>query len=94
MPVRLLQSLLQKEVFLSRIVVIGSSSEDNLCNEMSQDSVIVCHSSSTLYMMSHITFLQVLCHNFCNCREQKRNRPFNRPIFPCVAKNGLGTRLR
>jgi len=41
--------------------------------------VIVCHSSSTLYM-SYITFLQVLRHNFCNRREQKRNRPFTRSM--------------
>ena len=30
---------------------------------------------------------------FCNCRERKRNRPSTTPIFPCVVKNGLGTRL-
>jgi len=63
-------------------LVIGTSREDNLC-----------HSSSTQYMMSYITFLQVLHHNFCNHREQKWNRLFTRPIFPCVVKNGLGTRL-
>jgi len=89
-------SMSLKEVFLFRIIVPWRSEppgKTDLCNEISQDSVIVCHSSSALYMMSYITFLQALCHNFCNRREQKRNRPFNRPIFPCVAKNGLGTRL-
>ena len=57
MPARLLQSLsliergvsVQDRCFLA----IGTSREDNLCNEMSQDGVIVCHSSSTLYMMSY-----------------------------------------
>jgi len=63
-------------------LVIRISREDNLC-----------HSSSTHYMRSYITFLQTLHHNFCNHREWKQNRPFTRPIFPCVVKNGLETRL-
>ena len=75
-----------------RFLAIRTSREDNLYNEVSQDGITVCHSSSTLYMMSHITFLQALRHNFCNCREQKWNKPFTRPIFPCVVKSGLGTR--
>ena len=37
-------------------MAIGTSKEDNLWNEMFQDGAIVCHSSSTLYMMSYITF--------------------------------------
>ena len=58
-------SLLLKEVFLSRIVVsfqdcrflaIGTSREDNLCNEMSQDGVIVCHSSSKLLYESDVIY--------------------------------------
>jgi len=44
-------------------------------------------------MMSYITFLQALRHNFCNRVERKQNGLFTRPIFPCVTKNGLGTRL-
>ena len=52
------------------------------CNEMSRDDVVVCHSCSTLYMMSYITFLQALRHNFCTRREWKQNRPFTRPFFP------------
>ena len=98
MPARLLQSLSVKESGVSfqdhHFLAIRSSREDNLCNEMSQDSIIMCHSSSTLYMMSYVTFLQALRHNFCNRREQKWNRLFTRPIFPCVAKNGLEMRLR
>ena len=69
-----------------RFLAIGTSREDNLCNEMSRDGVIVCHSSSTLYMMSYITFLQEIRHNFCNRRERKLNRPFTRPIFPVRRK--------
>jgi len=69
-----------------RFLAIGTSREDNLGNKMSRDGVIMCHSSSTLCMMSYITFLQALRHNFCNSRKRKWNRPFTRPIFPCVAK--------
>ena len=91
MPVRLLQSLSVAERSISfqdrRFLAIGTSREDDLCNDVSQDGVIVCHSSSTLYMMSHITFLQALHHNLCNRRERKRNRLFTRPIFfPCGEK--------
>jgi len=39
-----------KEVFLPRI---GTSEEDNICNEMSQDGIILYHTSSTFYMMSY-----------------------------------------
>jgi len=67
-------------------LAIGTSREDDLCNDVSQDGVIVCYSISTLYMMSYITFLQALRHNFCNRRERKRNRPFTRPIFPVWRK--------
>jgi len=96
MPVRLLQSLsVAERGFFQDLLSLGirTSEEDNLCNEMSQDGVIKCHCSSTLRMMSYITFLQMLHHNFCNCLEWKQNRPFTRPIFSCVAKNGLGRRL-
>ena len=88
MSVRLLQSLSVAERGVSfqdcRLLAIGASREDDLCNDVSQDGVIVivCYSSSTLYMMSYITFLQALRHNFCNRRERKQNRPFTRPIFP------------
>jgi len=59
-----------KEVFLyCHSLAIRTSREDKLFNKMSQDGVIICHNSSALYMMSHITFLQALRHNFCNCRE-------------------------
>jgi len=90
MPVRLLQSLSVAERGVSfqdrRFLAIGTSREDDLCNCVSQDDVIVCHSSSTLYMMSYITFLQALRHNFCNRKERKRNRLFTRPIFPVWRK--------
>ena len=60
MPARLLQSLSVAERGVSfqdrRFLAIGTSREDSLCNEMSQDGVIVCNSSSTLYMMSYIFF--------------------------------------
>ena len=50
MRARLLQSLSVAERGVSfqdrHSLVIGTSGEDNLCNEMSQDSVIACHSSS------------------------------------------------
>jgi len=56
MPVRLLQSLSVAERGVSfqdrRFLAIGTSREDDLCNDVSQDGIIVCHSSSTLYMMS------------------------------------------
>ena len=85
MPVRLLQSLSVAERGVSfqdrRFLAIGISKEDDLCNDVSQDGVIVCYSSSTLYTMSYIKFLQALRHNYCNRRERKRNRPFTRPIF-------------
>ena len=85
MPVRLLQSLSVAEKGVSfqdrRFLAIGTSREDDLCYDVSQDSVIVSQ-YSTLYMMSYITFLQALRHNYRNRREQKRNRPFTRPIFP------------
>jgi len=52
MPVRLLQSLSVAERGVSfqdrRFLAIGTSREDDLCNDVSQDGVIVCHSSSTL----------------------------------------------
>ena len=38
------------------------------------------------FIRCHITFLQALHHNFCNCRERKWNRPFTRPIFLCGEK--------
>jgi len=64
MPVRLLQSLSVAERGVSfqdrRFLAIGTSWEDSLCNDVSQDGVIVCYSSSTLYMMSYIKFLQAL----------------------------------
>ena len=64
MPVRSLQSLCVAERGVSfqdwRFLAIGTSREDDLCNDVSQDGVIVCHSSSTLYMMSYITVLQAL----------------------------------
>jgi len=62
------------------------------CNKISQDGVIVCHSSSTFYMMSCITFLQMSRHNFCNHKEQKRNRLFTRQVFLCVAKKWPGNK--
>ena len=98
MPTRLLQSLFVANTgvyFQDRcLLAIRTSREDHLCNEMSQDGVIVCHSSSTLYMVSYISLLQALRHNFCNHREQKRNRPFiHQTNFPYAVKNGLGMRL-
>jgi len=75
-------------------LAIRTSREDDLCNEMSQDGVIMCHSSSTLlHDVIYYILTSVTSQFFCNCREWKRNRPSTRPIFPCVVKNGLGTRL-
>lgn len=61
-----------------------------LCNKLSLDSIIVWHSTSTLYMISYITFLKMICHNVCNYTEQKWNRQFT---SPSMVKNGLGTGL-
>ena len=84
MPVRLLQRLSVDERGFSfqdrRSLAIGTSKEDSLCNEMSRDGVIV--PQYFIIMMSYVTFLQALRHNFGNLRERKRNRPFTRPIFP------------
>ena len=78
MPVRSLQSLSVAERGASfqdrRFLAIGTSREDDLCNDMSQDGVIVCHSSSTLCMMSYITFLQALRHNFATAGNQRPGR--------------------
>jgi len=90
-------SLLLKEVFLSRIVVSWRSEppgKTDLCNEMSQDGIIVCHSSSTLYMMSCITFLQALRHMFLQLRGTKTEWPVHQTNFSHVAKKGLERRLR
>ena len=53
MPVRLLESLSLRGVSFQdrRFLAIGTSREDDLCNDVSQDGVIMCHSSSTLYMI-------------------------------------------
>ena len=87
MPVRLFQNLRLslKKIFFPGSYFPGQQNlwGRNLCNEMSQDGIILCHSSPTLYMMSYIMFLQTLHHNFCNCREWKGNRLFTRPILPC-----------
>jgi len=87
-------SLSLKEGFLSRIVISWRlEPPGKMATKMSQDGVIVRHSSSTLYMMSYITFLQALRHNFCNRREWKQNRPFTTiggyywtPYIICVMK--------
>jgi len=39
-------------------LAIRTSEEDNLCNEVSQDGDTMCHGSSTLYIVSHITVLE------------------------------------
>jgi len=53
MPVRLLQSLFVAERGVSfqdrRFLAIGTSREDDLCGDVSQDGVIVCHSSINPY---------------------------------------------
>jgi len=97
MPATLLQSLSVTERGFSfqdrHSLAIGTSKEDNLCNEMFQDGAIVCHSSSTLYMMSHITFYKRYVTIFATAGNENGigHLPEN---IPCVAKNGLGTRLR
>ena len=64
MPVRLLQSpsVAERGVYFQdrRFLAIGTSREDDLCNDVTQDGVIVCHSSSTLYMMS-------ILHSYKRC---------------------------
>ena len=80
MPARLLQCL--------SVAERGVSFQDrrsepprktDLCNEMSQDGVIVCHSSSTLYyydVIYHIpTSVTSQFFFFCNRGERKRNGP-------------------
>jgi len=63
-------------------LAIGTSKEDNLRNEVFQDGAIVCHSISTLYMMSYISHSTSIMSQFLQPQEQKWNRPFTRPFFP------------
>lgn len=91
MPIRLLQGL---SVCWQRFPGLSFLCDWNLqgrqlCNKLSLDSIIVWHSTSTLYM-TYITFLKMICHNVCNYMEQKWNRQFT---SPSMAKNGLGTGL-
>jgi len=67
-------------------LAIGTSRKDDLCNDLSQDGVIVCHSSSTLYMMLYITFLQALRHNFCNAGNENGIGRSPDQFFPCGEK--------
>jgi len=95
MPARLLQSLSLKEVFP------GSSflGDRNLQGRQSLQRNVLCIRTalSCATVFPHFIwcriFLQALCHSICNHRERKWNSLFTRPMFPCVAKNGLGTRL-
>jgi len=75
-----------KRCFFPGLSFLGNQKppgKTDLCNEMSQDGVIVCHSSSTLYMMSYITILR---HNFCNSGERKWNGHSPDQFFPCGEK--------
>jgi len=63
------QSLNMNEFFFPGSLS-GTSKEDNLYDEMSQDGIIVCHCSSTLYMMSYIAFLQMF-HQFMKLQGMK-----------------------
>ena len=97
MPARLLQSLSVAERGFSfqdrHSLAIGTSREDNLCNEMFQDGAIVCHSSSTLYMMSYITFYKHYVTIFATAGNE--NGIGRSPDhFSLCGKNGLGTQLR
>ena len=83
-----------KEVFLSRIVVswrsepLGKTIFATKCLRMALSCATVVpnfYMNQMLYITC--TFLQALHHNCCNRWERKLNRPFTRPIFPCVAKN-------
>lgn len=39
------------------------------------------------------SYMNYITINLCNSWKRKQTRPFTRPIFPFVAKNGLGSRL-
>ena len=85
MPIRLLQNLFVAAFQGLLSLAIKTPKEDNLCNEMSQDSVILCHSSSTLDIMSYLHPYNVILKIL---REKKQNRPFPRQFFLSEAKNG------
>jgi len=96
MPLRLLQSLSVAERGVSfqdrRFLAIGTTREDDLCNDVPQDGVIVCHSSSALYMMSYITSYKRYVTIFATAGNE--NGICRSPdSFSRVAKNGLETRL-
>ena len=98
MPVRLLQSLSVAETGVSfqdrRFLAIGTSREDDLCNDVSQDGVIVCYSSSTLYMMSYIAFLQAYVTIFATAGNESGIGRSPDQFFPCGEKwSGNETKL-
>ena len=65
MLIGLLQSFSVTDSFSFQIFFPGTSEEDNPHNEMSHDGVTVCHSSSSLYVMSYM-YIELLRRNFCN----------------------------
>jgi len=75
MPVRLLLNVSVAERsfsfqdLISLVIRTFEEDSDNLCDEMSQDGVIMCQSSSTLHMMSYI--LQTLNHKFLQLQAMK-----------------------
>jgi len=81
-------SLSLKQVFFSRIVVSWWSEPPRKtifatkCLRMA----LSCATVVPHFIRCHVTLLQALHHNFCNCRERKWNRPFTRPIFLCGKK--------
>jgi len=62
MPVRLLHSLSVTEKgfsFQDLSLGIGTSKEDNLCNEMSQDGIIVCHTLCDVTLHSYKHYITI-----------------------------------
>ena len=62
MPVRLLQSLSVAErgfPFQDLSLEVGTSKEDNLCNEMSQDGIIVCHTLCDVILHSYKHYIAI-----------------------------------
>jgi len=97
MPVRLLESLSLRGVSFQdrRFLAIGTSREDDLCNDVSQDGVIMCHSSSTLYMIHILHSYKLYVTIFATAGNENGVGRSPDQFFPCGEKwSGNETRYR
>ena len=98
MPARLLQSLSVTERGVSSRINVPwrskSPGKTDLCNQMSQDGIIVCHSSSTLYYDVIYYIPTSVTSQFFAIGGTKMEWLIHQTNFSHVAKNGLETRLQ